>query len=160
MLAAIDSTYVMLALAVAAMLPWGKIVSAGKSAAQRLSGLDVGGLRCVFAAGCVAAALGPSLLSRFGGLSTPDGPVGQVVRTFSHLMADVWTEEAALLDAGTLKTDQDARKWLEERRKQAQARAFEPLATIEQTTLGDGKWTPQSAAALHRQFAAEARRVR
>lgn len=154
-------TYLLLAVAVAMMLPWPTIVAAGKSVASRLSGsFNVGGVRYLVAAGCIAAAVGPAALSRVGGLSTPDGPVGNVIRTYSHLMADVWTEEAALLDSGTLKTDQDSRKWLEDRRKQAQAKAFEPLATIEQTTLGDGRWTPQAAAALHRQFAAEARRVR
>ena len=157
--------------AAALVLPWGAIASGAWSAAKFTATTTTSAVRRVSAGrqwrkiaagGCVLGAVGFAawehlpIVDRDVG---PQGPARTAHVAFAHLMADVWTECAALVEAGQIKTDVEERDWLEARRKQAQALAFSPVMEAEMAAFEKG-WTPTASAALRRQLAAQARGVR
>lgn len=73
----------------------------------------------------------------------------QIPGIVAKLQAQNYADVAKQLRDGTLKTDLDSGEWLSKRNKAALDVAFKPLDEHLQAQLGDGKFTPDKAAATY-----------
>lgn len=73
----------------------------------------------------------------------------QIPGSIAKLQAQNYADVAKQLRAGTLKTDLDSGEWLVKRNKAALDVAFKSLDEHLQARIGDGKFTPDKAAATY-----------
>lgn len=81
--------------------------------------------------------------------SAAEQAAADVPRLIATLQAEHYASVAAQLRDGTLSGDVESGNWLRERNKAAIDAAYLPLDTLLQESLGEGRWTNESAAEIY-----------